>query len=84
MIYIDTPGIHKPKHKLGDFMVKVARNTLREVDIIMFMVNAKRKLDRGDRFIMEMLQNKETPVFLMINKIDQVHPDELLTIIDFL
>ena len=41
MIYIDTPGIHKPKHKLGDFMVKMARNTLREVDIIMFMVNAE-------------------------------------------
>src|SRR6478672_3343410 len=57
LIYIDTPGIHKPKHKLGDFMLKVARNTLREVDVIMFMVNAEEKIGPGDRFIFEMLQN---------------------------
>lgn len=81
LIYIDTPGIHKPKHKLGDHMVKVARNTLREVDIIMFMVNADEKIGPGDRFIIEMLQNTETPVFLIINKIDLVHPDKLLEII---
>ena len=81
LIYIDTPGIHKPKHKLGDHMVKVARNTLREVDIIMFMVNAEEKIGPGDRFIIEMLQNTETPVFLIINKIDLVHPDKLLEII---
>ena len=81
MIYIDTPGIHKPKHKLGDFMVKVARNTLSEVDIIMFMVNAEEKIGPGDRFILEMLQNTKTPVFLIINKIDLVHPDKLLEII---
>lgn len=81
MIYIDTPGIHKPKHKLGDFMVKVARNTLSEVDIIMFMVNAEEKIGPGDRFILEMLSNTKTPVFLIINKIDLVHPDNLLEII---
>ena len=81
MIYIDTPGIHKPKHKLGDFMVKVARNTLSEVDIIMFMVNAEEKIGPGDRFILEMLSNTKTPVFLIINKIDLVHPDKLLEII---
>jgi len=81
LIYIDTPGIHKPKHKLGDFMLKVARNTLREVDVIMFMVNAEEKIGPGDRFIIEMLQNTETPVFLIINKLDLVHPEELLKII---
>ncbi|WP_203246884.1 GTPase Era [Sporosarcina beigongshangi] len=80
-IFIDTPGIHKPKHKLGDFMVKTARNTLKEVDIIMFMVNADEAIGRGDRFIIEMLENTQTPVFLIINKIDLVHPDELLKII---
>ena len=80
-IYIDTPGIHKPKHKLGDFMVKVARNTLAGVDIIMFMVNAEEKIGPGDRFVIEMLKNTETPVFLIINKIDLVHPDDLLTTI---
>ena len=81
MIYIDTPGIHKPKHKLGDFMVKVARNTLSEVDVIMFMVNAEEKIGPGDRFIIEMLENTETPVFLIINKIDLVHPDNLLELL---
>lgn len=84
LVYIDTPGIHKPKHRLGDFMVKVARNTLNEVDIIMFMVNAEQKIGPGDRFIIEMLQNTKTPVFLIINKIDLVHPDDLLeTIVSY-
>ncbi|MFJ7646364.1 GTPase Era [Lysinibacillus sp. NPDC097279] len=82
MIFIDTPGIHKPKHKLGDFMLKVSRNTLREVDVIMFMVNAEQKLGKGDEFILEMLEGNPTPVFLVINKIDQIHPDELMGIID--
>ncbi len=81
MIFIDTPGIHKPKHKLGDFMVKSARNTLKEVDVIMFMVNANEPIGGGDRFIIDLLQNTETPVFLVINKIDLVHPDDLLTTI---
>jgi GTPase len=82
MIFIDTPGIHKPKHKLGDFMMKVATNTLREVDIILFMINAVEGLGRGDEFIIDKLQSVQTPVFLVVNKIDQVHPDELLKLID--
>ncbi|MBE1553720.1 GTPase Era [Sporosarcina limicola] len=81
LIFIDTPGIHKPKHKLGDFMVKTARNTLKEVDVIMFMVNADEPIGRGDRFVIDMLENTETPVFLVINKIDLVHPDDLFKII---
>ena len=81
-IFIDTPGIHKPKHKLGEFMLKVSRNALKEVDIIMFMVNAEQKIGKGDEFIIEMLEGNQTPVFLVINKIDQVHPDELAGIID--
>lgn len=82
MIFIDTPGIHKPKHKLGDFMLKVSKNTLREVDVIMFMVNAEQKLGKGDEFILEMLAGNPTPVFLVINKIDAIHPDELMGIIE--
>jgi len=82
MIFIDTPGIHKPKHKLGDFMLKVAKNTLREVDVILFMVNATEPIGKGDEFIIDLLENNETPVFLVINKIDQVHPDDLITIIE--
>ncbi|MFJ7971371.1 GTPase Era [Psychrobacillus sp. NPDC096389] len=82
MIFIDTPGIHKPKHKLGDFMLKVAKNTLREVDAILFMVNATEPRGKGDEFIIDMLEKNETPVFLVINKIDQVHPDDLIAIIE--
>ncbi|TQR19289.1 GTPase Era [Psychrobacillus vulpis] len=82
MIFIDTPGIHKPKHKLGDFMLKVAKNTLREVDVILFMVNATEPIGKGDEFIIDLLEKNETPIFLVINKIDQVHPDELIAIIE--
>ncbi|MFF2447592.1 GTPase Era [Neobacillus sp. NPDC058068] len=81
MIFIDTPGIHKPKHKLGDFMMKVAQNTLKEVDLILFMVNAEEGFGRGEEFILEKFQTVNTPIFLVINKIDQIHPDELLPII---
>jgi GTPase len=82
MIFIDTPGIHKPKHKLGDFMMKVAVNTLKEVDLILFMVNAEEGFGRGEEFILEKFQTVNTPIFLVINKIDQVHPDNLLPIIE--
>jgi GTPase len=81
MIFIDTPGIHKPKHKLGDFMMKIAQNTLKEVDIILFMVNVEEGLGKGDQFIIEKLKGVKTPVFLILNKIDLIHPDALLPII---
>jgi len=82
LIFIDTPGIHKPKHKLGDFMMKVAQNTLKEVDLILFMVNAAEGFGRGEEFILEKFQSVKTPIFLVINKIDQIHPDELLNVIE--
>ena len=82
IIFIDTPGIHKPKHKLGDFMMKVAQNTLKEVDIVLFMINAEEGYGRGDEFIIERLKNIQTPVFLVVNKIDQIHPDQLLELIE--
>lgn len=78
IIFIDTPGIHKPKHKLGDFMMRVAKNTLSEIDAIMFMVNVNEDIGRGDEYIMEMLKNVKTPIFLVLNKIDLVHPDTLM------
>jgi GTP-binding protein Era len=82
IIFIDTPGVHKPKHKLGDFMMKVALNALREVDLILFMVNVEEGFGRGDAFIIERLKEVNTPVFLVMNKIDKVHPDDLLPLID--
>ncbi|QXE00460.1 GTP-binding protein Era [Terribacillus aidingensis] len=81
-IFIDTPGIHKPKHKLGDFMVKTAENTMNEVDAVMFMVNAEEGYGRGDQFILERLQKVNNPVFLVLNKIDKIHPDKLFELIE--
>ncbi len=82
LIFIDTPGIHKPKHRLGDFMVESAYSALREVDTVLFMISADQKRGRGDDFIIERLKNVQSPVYLIINKIDKVHPDELLGIIE--
>ena len=82
VIFIDTPGIHKPKHKLGDFMVKMAQTTLKAVDIVLFMVNAAEGFGRGEEYIIEKLKETRQPVFLVINKIDQVHPEKLLELID--
>lgn len=82
IIFIDTPGIHKPKHKLGDFMVESAYNALREVDAVLFMISADESRGKGDDFIIERLKNVDSPVFLVVNKIDKVHPDKLLGIID--
>ncbi|MBA8779036.1 GTPase Era [Staphylococcus schleiferi subsp. coagulans] len=78
IVFLDTPGIHKPKHKLGDYMMKVAKNTLSEIDAVMFMVNVDEEIGRGDQYIMEMLKTVKTPVFLVLNKIDLVHPDALM------
>lgn len=82
IVFIDTPGIHKPKHRLGDFMSKIAQTTLREVDVVLFLVDAKEGKGLGDQYIIERLKNVNTPVFLIINKIDEIHPDEILPIIE--
>ncbi|MGJ0996418.1 GTPase Era [Enterococcus casseliflavus] len=82
LIFIDTPGIHKPKHRLGDFMVETAYSALREVDVTLFMISADQKRGKGDDFIIERLRQSQTPVFLVINKIDKVHPDALMAIIE--
>jgi GTP-binding protein Era len=82
MIFIDTPGIHKPKNKLGEYMVSVAEGTLNEVDVVLFLVEATNKEPGpGDLFIIEQLKNLRTPVFLIINKIDTVNKEQLLPII---
>lgn len=82
IVFIDTPGIHKPKHRLGDFMVETAYSALREVDAVLFMVSAEQPRGRGDDFIIERLKNSQAPVYLIINKIDTIHPDKLFGIID--
>ena len=82
IVFIDTPGIHKPKHALGDFMVNTVYSALKGVDAVLFVVNAAEKMGPGDRLIMERIQNVKVPVFLVINKIDLVKPDDLLPIIE--
>src|SRR5699024_1777585 len=82
IIFIDTPGIHKPKHRLGDFMVKTAETTLNEVDAILFMIDAKEGYGKGDQYILDRLQNIKRPVFLIINKVDLIHPDDLFPLIE--
>ena len=82
IVFIDTPGIHKPKTALGDFMVESAYSTLREVDTVLFMVPADEKRGKGDDMIIERLKEAKVPVILVINKIDKVHPDQLLEQID--
>jgi GTP-binding protein Era len=82
VIFLDTPGIHKPKSKLGEYLVKTAQNAFSEVDLILFLVDAEEGLGAGDKFIIERLKGVSTPVFLVVNKIDLVHPDELLPFID--
>ncbi|GIM44751.1 GTPase Era [Collibacillus ludicampi] len=78
VIFLDTPGIHKPRHKLGDYMVRTSINTLKEVDLIFFVVDATEEKGAGDQFIIENLQGIKTPVFLLINKVDAIHPDKIL------
>ncbi|OQR10940.1 GTPase Era [Ligilactobacillus salivarius] len=82
IVFIDTPGIHKPHSRLGNFMVESALSTLNEVDAVLFMVNVTQKRGRGDDFIIERLKNVKKPIYLVINKIDQIHPDKLLQIMD--
>jgi GTPase len=82
IIFIDTPGLHKPKNKLGEFMVKSALNTLGEVDIVLFMVDNSTKIGPGDEYILDLLKNIKTPIYLVINKMDLTTPEEYLTILD--
>ena len=82
IVFIDTPGIHKPKHALGEFMVKTAYSSLQGVDAVLVVVNANEKIGPGDRFVIDKIKNIEVPVFLLINKIDLLTGDELLPVID--
>lgn len=82
ILFIDTPGIHKPKHKLGEYMVRAAENTLREVDVILFVVDATAKKGPGEEYILERLSQVKTPVILVVNKIDLVPRPAILPIIE--
>ena len=83
IMFLDTPGIHKPHHKLGEYMVRTAESTLKEVDVILFVVDASEKRGAGEEYITELLQKVKTPVILVVNKIDKLQDkDKLFRIID--
>lgn len=81
IIFLDTPGIHKAKNKLGEYMVSVAERTLGEVDVILWLVEPSTFIGAGERHIIEKLKRVDTPVILLINKIDTVKKEEILTYI---
>ncbi|MGI6678321.1 MAG: GTPase Era [Dehalobacterium sp.] len=81
IIFIDTPGIHKPQHKLGEYMVTVAERTLNEVDVVLYLVDGSAKFGAGEEFIIKQLAQIETPVFLVINKIDLITREQLFDLI---
>lgn len=82
IVFVDTPGIHKAKNRLGDYMVNVAQRSLKEVDVILYLVEPSDFIGPGERHIMEQLRGLQTPVILVINKIDTVKREELLGFID--
>lgn len=82
IIFIDTPGVHKPATKLGDFMERSTLSAFDEVDAIVYVVSATEKRGPGDNFIIERLKQVQQPIYLVVNKIDQVHPNDLPGIVD--
>lgn len=82
IVFIDTPGIHKPKNKLGDFMMDSALSALKEVDAVLLMVNASERRGAGDNFIIDRLKDVHKPIYLLINKIDTITPDDVMAIIE--
>ena len=82
MVFIDTPGIHKPHSKLGAYMTESAVNTFKEVDVILFLVDSDMSKGPGDKYILEMLKDVHTPKILVINKIDTMEPEYFRRIYD--
>ena len=72
IMFLDTPGIHKPQHKLGQYMVRAAESTLHEVDVVLFVVDVSEKRGAGEDYILEQLRKVKTPVILVANKIDKL------------
>ena len=78
IVFLDTPGIHKPKSKLGRILNKESYSLTKDVDVLLFVVDAKKGLGKGDEFILETLKKESVPVFLVINKIDGLKNEEII------
>lgn len=82
LIFIDTPGVHKPKHKLGKYMNKQVYYSIEDVDVILFMIDAKEEFGKGDMFILNKLKQTNANVFLILNKIDKIKKEDLFPMIE--
>ncbi len=82
IIFVDTPGIHKPQNKLGHILNQQAYYSIEDVDLVLFVVDATQKFGTGDNFILEKLKNQQSPVILILNKIDKMKYEELLPLIE--
>lgn len=81
-VFLDTPGIHKPKHKLGEYMVKSATNTFSDVDLVLFLIEPTDRITEKDEFVLECLANVKTPVVLVINKLDTVDREKMVQVVE--
>lgn len=82
IVFLDTPGLHKPKSKLGDYMVRTAVGALEGVDLVLWLVDATDPDDPGEKYVLDLLRDVHTPIFLVINKIDKIKKEECLPLID--
>lgn len=82
IVFIDTPGIHKPMNKLGNILNKEAYTMIQDVDLVLFIVDVEKGIGKGDKFILENLKNEKKDVILLLNKIDRIKKENLLNIID--
>ncbi|GAA0115780.1 GTPase Era [Clostridium senegalense] len=82
MIFVDTPGMHKPRHKLGEYMVNVAKDSLKEVDLVLFITTPEDEMHRGDEHILNQLKEAGVPTFLLVNKIDENPAERVAKAID--
>ena len=82
IVFLDTPGIHKAKNKLGEYMVQAASRTIKEVDVILWLVEPSTYIGPGDRHIAAQLEQVKVPLFLVINKVDTIQREEVLPVID--
>lgn len=81
IIYVDTPGIHKPHHKLGEFMVETAENTLYDVDVIYYLVDASQAFGKGEQYVMDQIERSGVPAFLLLNKMDLLSPEKQVALL---
>ncbi len=77
IVFVDTPGIHKPKHKLGEYMVETAEKTLDDVDLIYYLVDSSVPAGTGEEYVLNQVMNSGIPVFLLLNKVDKLSPEEI-------